>query len=59
MATGILEDALAYHGVQVDVHELEDQVDVLVVVGLDDAALEELIRKAGYSLVSVDRNVAK
>lgn len=49
----------AVQKVQVDLSKGQVRVDLKPGKSLDDAALETLIRKAGYSLVSVDRNVAK
>jgi copper chaperone CopZ len=49
----------AVQKVQVDLSKGQVRVDLKPGKSLDDAALEKLIRKAGYSLVSVDRNVAK
>jgi copper chaperone CopZ len=49
----------AVQKVHVDLSKGQVRVDLKPGKSLDDAALEKLIRKAGYSLVSVDRNVAK
>jgi len=49
----------AVQKVHVDLSKGQVRVDLKPGKTLDDAALETLIRKAGYSLVSVDRNVAK
>lgn len=49
----------AVQKVHVDLSNGQVRVDLKPGKSLDDAALEKLIRKAGYSLVSVDRNVAK
>jgi copper chaperone CopZ len=49
----------AVQKVQVDLSKGEVRVDLKPGKSLDDAGLEKLIRKAGYSLVSVDRNAAK
>jgi copper chaperone CopZ len=49
----------AVQKVHVDLSKGQVRVDLKPGKTLDDAALEKLIRKAGYSLVSVDRNVAK
>lgn len=49
----------AVQNVYVDLSKGEVRVDLKPGKSLDDAALEALIRKAGYSMVSVDRNFAK
>ncbi len=49
----------AVQKVHVDLSKGQVRVDLKPGKSLDDAALEKLIRKAGYSLVSVDRTVAK
>ncbi|MFN7163348.1 MAG: heavy-metal-associated domain-containing protein [Hyphomonas sp.] len=49
----------AVQKVHVDLSKGQVRVDLKPGKSLDDAALEKLIRKAGYSLISVDRNVAK
>jgi copper chaperone CopZ len=49
----------AVQQVHVDLDKGQVRVDLKPGQSLDDAALEKLIRKAGYSLVSVDRSVAK
>ncbi|WP_291198005.1 heavy metal-associated domain-containing protein [Hyphomonas sp.] len=49
----------AVQKVYVDLSKGQVRVDLKPGESLDDAALEKLIRKAGYSLVSVDRNFAK
>jgi copper chaperone CopZ len=49
----------AVQKVYVDLSKGEVRVDLKPGKSLDDAALEALIRKAGYSMVSVDRNFAK
>lgn len=49
----------AVQKVHVDLSRGQVRVDLKPGRSLDDAALGKLIRKAGYSLVSVDRNVAK
>jgi copper chaperone CopZ len=51
------EDAV--QKVHVDLSKGQVRIDLKPGKKLDDAAVEKLIRKAGYSLVSVDRNVAK
>jgi len=51
------EDAV--QKVHVDLSKGQVRIDLKPGKKLDDAAIEKLIRKAGYSLVSVDRNVAK
>jgi len=51
------EDAV--QKVHVDLSRGQVRIDLKPGKTLDDAAIEKLIRKAGYSLVSIDRNVAK
>jgi copper chaperone CopZ len=49
----------AVQKVYVDLTKGQVRIDLKPGKKLDDAAIEKLIRKAGYSLVSIDRNVAK
>lgn len=49
----------AVQKVQVDLANGKVRVDLKPGKSMDDAALEKLIRKSGYALVSIDRNVAK
>ncbi len=51
------EDAV--QKVYVNLDEGQVRIDFKPGKSLDDEAIEKLIRKAGYSLVSVDRNAAK
>lgn len=51
------EDAV--QKVYVDLSKGQVRIDLKPGKALDDATLEKLIRKSGYSLVSVDRNAAK
>jgi copper chaperone CopZ len=51
------EDAV--QKVYVDLSKGQVRIDVKPGKTLDDATIEKLVRKSGYSLVSVDRNVAK
>jgi hypothetical protein len=45
--------------VHVDLASGKVRVDLKPGKTMDDATLEGLIRKSGYALVSIDRNVAK
>ena len=49
----------AVQKVHVDLANGKVRVDLKPGKSMDDAALEKLIRKSGYALVSIDRNVAK
>lgn len=49
----------AVQKVQVDLSKGQVRIDLKPGKTLDDAAIDKLIRKSGYSLVSVDRKVAK
>lgn len=49
----------AVQNVQVDLSSGQVRVNLKPGKSLDDAALEKLIRKSGYTLVSVDRSAAK
>ncbi len=51
------EDAV--QKVHVDLSKGQVRIDVKPGKSLDDATIETLVRKSGYSLVSIDRNVAK
>lgn len=51
------EDAV--QKVHVDLSKGEVRVDLKPGKSMDDAVIEKLIRKSGYSLVSIDRTVAK
>lgn len=51
------EDAV--QKVYVNLDDGQVRIDLKPGKTLDDATIEKLIRKAGYSLVSVDRNAAK
>lgn len=51
------EDAV--QKVYVDLDKGQVRVDLKPGKKMDDATLEKLVRKSGYSLVSIDRNVAK
>jgi copper chaperone CopZ len=49
----------AVQKVYVNLDDGQVRIDLKPGKSLDDATIEKMIRKAGYSLVSVDRNVAK
>ncbi|MBK8197817.1 MAG: heavy-metal-associated domain-containing protein [Acidobacteria bacterium] len=51
------EDAV--QKVYVNLDKGEVRIDLKPGKSMDDAAIEKLIRKSGYSLVSIDRNAAK
>jgi len=49
----------AVQQVHVDLSKGQVRIDLKPGKVLDDATIDKLIRKAGYSLVSIDRNAAK
>ena len=49
----------AVQKVHVDLGKGQVRVDLKPGKKMDDTTLEKLVRKSGYSLVSIDRNVAK
>ena len=49
----------AVQQVHVDLSKGQVRIDLKPGKALDDATIDKLIRKAGYSLVSIDRNAAK
>lgn len=51
------EDAV--QKVHVDLSKGQVRIDLKPGKSLDDATIESLIRKSGYTLVSIDRNFAK